>query len=372
MPVRAPRDRTRKGAKHSKPLLHAYAILSRRNVEELKQLENLRRDARNSVGPGRIAESSERQEELQHRRASGLLVPSQVRTLWSGETAILRELNAATAFVPRVPKKFKFLDIGCAPGGFSLYILHSHLNVRGVGIVLPEFQGSEGSMLRPTDTACYKHIGDPSADEYSRPATSLPRLPDTFYAPYSLVYMDGRPVHADIDSPSDPYTPEPPPPTKMSPTAIAHFIGQLLVTLGSVELGGTIVMRLAHIERAPAAQLVYLLDMISETLVLHQPQGSASFYAVAKGVGADTIVAAPLLKRYIKALHLLWDELSTGAGLQRGRLVERELGRVIPAPAVLESRGYLDRLVELASPVWAAQARALRDVLQREGTGGGC
>ncbi|KAF9028661.1 hypothetical protein BDZ89DRAFT_1160196 [Hymenopellis radicata] len=55
---------------------------------------------------------------------------------------VMKELNAEVPCIPSTAKgSFRFLDLGCCPGGFSAYILEKNKLARSLGISLPTEAG---------------------------------------------------------------------------------------------------------------------------------------------------------------------------------------------------------------------------------------
>lgn len=201
------------------------------------------------------------------------------------------------------------------------------------------------------------------------PSPVLRPLPDAFLGRFQIVLSDGHPLRT-YHSPDDAID------TLVAPHAHRGLllITQLIVALAAVQAGGTILLKLMHIEGSPTAQLIYLLDAISETLVVHKPdtmhRNRASFYAVAKGVGGTEDRAA-LKERYVAGLRALWLELRTGGSAGGGRwLIDGDLDFIATPEEILDIEGYLERLVELGRPVWATQVQGLRVMFEKKGIQG--
>ncbi len=198
---------------------------------------------------------------------------------------------------------------------------------------------------------------------------ALRPLPDAFLGRFQVVLSDGHPLRT-YHSPDDTID------TLVGPHAHRGLllITQLIIALTAVQAGGTILVKLTHIEGSPSAQLLYLLDAISDTLVVHKPATMhkirASFYAIAKGVGGTEDRAA-LKERYIAGLRTLWLELRTGGSYGGGRgLVDSDLDFIATPEEILDTEGYLGRLVELGRPVWATQVQGLRFMFEKKGVRG--
>ncbi|OJT04268.1 hypothetical protein TRAPUB_5002 [Trametes pubescens] len=348
--------------------INAPAILARCYVAELKELRQLR-----AIG----WKDQHIDEHFTSQRQRADTAPVQAQRAWfKGMVDISRELDAAAAFVP-ASEPLEFLDIGCAPGGFSTHILQTNPNARGVGISLPESQGGHPLLLSWEYMSRYEYIKqdlleyDLSPHSVPSPALSLALrpLPDAFLGRFQIVLSDGHPLRT-YHSPDDTID------TLVGPHAHRGLllITQLIIALTAVQAGGTILVKLTHIEGSPSAQLLYLLDAISDTLVVHKPDTMhkirASFYAIAKGVGGTEDRAA-LKERYIAGLRALWLELRTGGSSGGGRgLVDSDLDFIATPEEILDTEGYLGRLVELGRPVWATQVQGLRFMFEKKGVRG--
>ncbi|EIW58881.1 uncharacterized protein TRAVEDRAFT_48024 [Trametes versicolor FP-101664 SS1] len=348
--------------------INAVAILARCYVKELKELRMLR-----AMG----WKDQNMDEHFASQRHRSDTAPVQAQQAWfKGMLCISRELDAAAGFIP-TSEPLEFLDIGCAPGGFSTHILQTNPDARGVGISLSESQGGHPLLLSWEYTSRYEYLEQdlleydlsPHPITSPTPSPALRPLPDAFLGRFQIVLSDGHPLRT-YHSPHDAIN------TLVAPHEHSGslLIAQLIVALAAVQAGGTVLLKLMHIEGSPAAQLIYLLDAISDTLIVHKPgtmhRNRASFYAVAKGVGG-TEERAALKEWYIAGLRALWLELRTGGPAGGGRrLVDGDLDFVATPEVILDIDGYLERLVELGRPVWATQVQGLRGFFEKKGIQG--
>lgn len=142
------------------------------------------------------------------------------------------------------------------------------------------------------------------------------------------------------------------------------LVSQLIIALEAVSPGGTILIRLSHIECFPAAQLLYMLDALADSIVVHKPHVMhamrGTFYVIAKGVNGSA--RAALRERYLDGLKKLWGKLGEG----RGRMmVPGDIDFIATADTILEE--YLDRLIELGRGVWLTQIRGLSHLFKKKG-----
>ena len=150
----------------------------------------------------------------------------------------------------------------------------------------------------------------------------------------------------------------------------ALLISQLIVALEAVQPGGTLLVKLARLEAFPAAHILYLLDALSEELVVHKARSMlgvrSTFYAVARGVCREKGSEDPDHVRFLVGLQGLWEELWIGGPEGMGReKKDGDLDFAITTDMILEE--YLDRLIQLGRGVWPAQARALRELFRQKG-----
>lgn len=146
------------------------------------------------------------------------------------------------------------------------------------------------------------------------------------------------------------------------------LISQLIIGLESVSPGGTLVMKLSHIECFPSAMLIYLLDHICDKLIVHKPRtmhaNRGTFYVVAKG--ACNVHHAKARKQYLCGLRELLVELRSGGPEGRGRmLLLGDLDFVATVETILGD--YLDRLIELGRGVWSTQVEGLGRLFRKKG-----
>ncbi|KAJ2987331.1 hypothetical protein NUW54_g9456 [Trametes sanguinea] len=240
---------TRRHVKGSK--LDSNAILVRCEVEELRELRRLR-------GQGWRDDRLDKHFSSQRQRADRPPIHSQ--QYWYREMAnIMDELDTAAEFIPKLGP-LDFLDLGCAPGGFSLHVLRTNPEARGVGLSLSESQGGHAFLLDESYRSRFEHKEQDLLEYDHFPqachaAGALRRtLPTAFLGHFDLVVMDGQSLRTYHPSnvPDTPYT--------AKPCCFALLLTQLIIALSSVRPGGTIVAKMFHPECYPAAHLIYLLD----------------------------------------------------------------------------------------------------------------
>ncbi|OSD00107.1 hypothetical protein PYCCODRAFT_1437664 [Trametes coccinea BRFM310] len=347
-------------------------ILERRDVPELRELKNLRLKGWQEE---ELNEHFSAQRKYSDTRSSSYNQSTYwVKTMRN----VLQELDRVGRFVPYISRdsQFEFLDVGCAPGGFSTYVLSKNVRSAGIGISLPVNAHGHLLAIDAKLRERYQYIEqdvlgyDLSPDSAERTPDGLNSLgkpfPEEYRCRFPLVMLDG---HALRTYPSNAVTPE--------EIKLAHanyrdalLIGQLIIAFMSTRAGknDTIVVKLSHAECFPTAHLIYLLDTASSSLLLHKPRWTHSnrgtFYAIAKGVGGGTRRAT--MERYLEGLQALWHDLRFGGAEKQGKyLVTTDLDFIVTADTILDE--YLDRLIELSLSVWSTQADGLRHFFQRKG-----
>ncbi|KAI0087561.1 hypothetical protein BDY19DRAFT_954328 [Irpex rosettiformis] len=271
------------------------------------------------------------------------------------------EMNDFASFAP-ISGDYKFLDLGCCPGGFTSYILSSNPDAKGVGISLPVQQGGHEYSLEPrlrsrmklnwADLTYYKL--HPSMHELR--GKELQPLPDT-YKDFDLVILDSHYLH---DLYLSPVLAQPEPWDNHR-----LWVSQMIIALRSIKDGGTIVIKLSHVEWTATAQDLYLLDILSSELRTYKPRKAhtkrGTFYAIAKGVGHGR--KGSLKAEFIQKYEDLWHEISFGGEEGKGRWLAKDDFNFIVSYEELADE-YLERLAELGKDPWIIQANSLRKMLK--------
>ncbi|OSD00108.1 hypothetical protein PYCCODRAFT_1371726 [Trametes coccinea BRFM310] len=351
---------------HLESKLNSSAVLSRCEVEELRELRRLRARGWTEDGLDKHFVS---------QRQSADEPPVQSQHYWYREMAnVMAGLNTVADFIPKCGS-LNFLDLGCAPGGFSLHVLRTNPEAKGVGLSLSKSQGGHAFLLDESYQSRFEHKEQDLLEYDLLPETchavESPRitLPTAFLSHFDLVIIDGHPLRT--YRPANPSNPDPSATTK--PYGFALLLTQLISALCSVRPGGTIVAKMFHIECYPAAHLIYLLDIISDSLMVHKPSRihatRASFYVVAKGVAREP-ERARLMEQYLDGLKALWHDLECGGSARAACSAKshyEDLDFIVKSEDILDMDGYLPRLIELGRPVWGTQAKALRQFFNRKG-----
>ncbi|KAI9063800.1 hypothetical protein FKP32DRAFT_1676085 [Trametes sanguinea] len=347
-------------------------ILERRDVPELRELRQLRLKGWQEEELNEHFSAQRR--DADRRSASSGQSHYWVKTMRN----VLQELDRVRMFVPYSSQRqpFEFLDVGCAPGGFSTYVLSKNVRSTGVGISLPEHMSGHSLAIDAKLRQRYEYV-EQDLLRYDLSPVSVERMPDEagswgepfpeeYRGRFPLVLLDG---HALRTYPTNADTPVK---TKLAHASYrdALLIGQLIIAFMSSRTGkkSTVVVKLSHAECFPTAHLIYLLDTVSSSLFLYKPKRTHSnrgtFYAIAKGVGAGARRA--ILEQYLEGLQALWHDLRFGGAEKRGRyLVSTDLDFIVTADAILDD--YLGRLIELSREVWATQATGLQEFFRKKG-----
>lgn len=142
------------------------------------------------------------------------------------------------------------------------------------------------------------------------------------------------------------------------------LISQLLLALQSISLspgpraGGTLVIRLTHLESVKTAKILYMLDIISGTVATLKPRdmdvrgNPGSFYAIAQDIGGGP--HGHKLFEIIEEFRKLWRKLMLGKGVNGTRIGPRDLDFLIYTEDIRDG-DYLNRLVSLGEMIWTRQ-----------------
>ena len=139
------------------------------------------------------------------------------------------------------------------------------------------------------------------------------------------------------------------------------LIAQLIIALEYINCGGTLIVKLNHLESVITAQLVYMLDNYSKRLVVFKPYTYAtrgSFYAVVTGVGLGW--EWKRRDSFLENLREVWWKLTYGDDPRSGGryLKEEDLNFIVNFETL--KRSYLARLIQLGRVAWRIQSQALR------------
>lgn len=210
----------------------------------------------------------------------------------------MHEMNRQLNFIPDSP--VAFLDLGCAPGGYSKCVLEINASAVGTGICLPKNDGGHLFMLPKHLRARYAvHYADMTKynlrdDESKGRGRALPFAPASF----DVVIADGHALHTREFGTKDPHI---------------LLISQVTIALKAVKDGGVIFIKLAKLTSFATASLLYLFDSISSSLETIKPRtvhgNRRTFYTVVRGVRRGET-----LEGYLKILQEMLQNLMDLAG----------------------------------------------------------
>ncbi|KAJ7075848.1 hypothetical protein B0H15DRAFT_611058 [Mycena belliarum] len=276
--------------------------------------------------------------------------PALQKAWFNSMRAVLEEIDQVLHCVPeRLP--FRFLDLGCCPGGFSSYILGKNRNAYGVGISLPTESGGHSCLLKEDELERFQlYWADLTRYQLGPAFIDDPKLQNFPVSPgFDLVLIDGHPLRS----------------AQGVPNIFLHgdqlLISQIIVGLVSVALGGTVILKQSKPERLITSQLIFLLDGLCAEVRTWKPvcmHGTRStFYIVAKGIGLGCLALRS--QQLLNALMELWVELSyTGANGTGRKLTATDLDFIVDS-ATLKG-AYAPRLHELSNHIWTTQAKCLK------------
>ncbi|KAK0216335.1 hypothetical protein IW262DRAFT_212081 [Armillaria fumosa] len=259
--------------------------------------------------------------------------------------------------VPFSGRPFRFLDLGCCPGGFSTYILKKNKQSTGVGISLDPADGGHPYLieqsLRDRHTIVFADLTlfQLGPQMISSPFFNFRTLPeDLTTRQFDLALLDAHHLRTQAASSSD-----------------LLAISQIVVALSSIKFGATVVMKLANPESWYTVRMLFFLDVLSSSLTVHKPyamhRNQGTFYAIAKGVGGKSERQRFLSHNLLPEFQKLWVELRSANGVGRS-LVPKDLNFIISDEQV---KGYASRLAELCGPVWKMQSAALEKLYTEQG-----
>ncbi|TFK49426.1 hypothetical protein OE88DRAFT_1757165 [Heliocybe sulcata] len=249
----------------------------------------------------------------------------------------------------------------CCPGGFTSYVLRKNRYAKGVGVSLPAQEGGHALLL---DYSLRSRLDLYSADvtgyqlgPYLIDHPRLSPIPlQLRFTSFGHAFLDGHQLRTQVSDYGAPWD--------------IHrlLLSQLILALRIIRGGGSMVVKLSHPERVLTAQILYMLDILSEKLVIYKPGSMhatrGTFYAVAIGVGNG--LEGVRLPQMLRGLQDLWVETTFGGELGQGRyMTPSDLNFAITVEDLEQT--YLDRLIELGRNVWDVQAHALHRWFQKKG-----
>ncbi|CAE6468064.1 unnamed protein product [Rhizoctonia solani] len=257
----------------------------------------------------------------------------------------------------------RFMDIGCFPGGYSTYILQKCPLATGLGISLPFEDGGHGLAipanllhrmeLRTADLTKFDLA--PSIPKPQTPVSQLGALPFEFNS-FDLVVCDGHSLRNNPDNIDRPWN------------WTRLLISQLLMGLRAVSAGGTIFLKLSHLEKALGARILLALCRVARSVRTIKPQLHAirgTFYVIAQQISTNSANYRAL----VDSLERLWYVMSFEGETGYGREITWEEENMITSWEEVVSEHGLDKLARFGGEVWKIQCNALRKMLHARGIG---
>lgn len=325
------------------------------NNQALNNLQKLRPDLKHGKGAPSLNAYFQHQ-----RKLSDAPGPELQQTWFLGMKNVLEELDQVLRCIPETCP-FRFLDVGCCPGGFSSYILGKNLNSTGTGMSLSVESGGHGFLLEEhLQPRLELKLADVTYYQLGLTTINDPRLrPLPFYPGsqmYDLVLLDGHPLRTHTSSAAQ----------KLNGDRL--LISQLVICLQAISISGTIIMKLSKPERVITAKLLYMLDVLSLSLGSWKPvfihATRPTFYVVAKGVGYGR--QGYRFHEFLHGLKNLWMQLTYGGAHDTGRELNDQDLDFIVSKTELE-RTFGNRLQQLGHHVWLVQEESLRGWYQQSG-----
>ncbi|KAJ7134479.1 hypothetical protein C8R44DRAFT_770555 [Mycena epipterygia] len=290
---------------------------------------------------------------FQHQRKQADAPDLALQKAWFNSMRnVLEEIDQVLRCVPDM-LPFRFLDLGCCPGGFSSYILGKNPRASGVGISLPVESGGHACLLDEDHLPRFElHWADLTQFQLGPAFIDDPQLQNFPVSPgFDLVLVDGHPLRSANGLPNS--------------NVYLHgdrlLISQLIVGLVSVAFCGTIILKQSKPERLITSQLIFLLDVLCAEVRTWKPvcmHGTRStFYIVAKGFGLGAQGARR--PQILGGLMNLWVQLSYGGPNGAGRkLLATDLDFIVDNETL--KTVYAPRLRELSEHIWTTQAKCLQ------------
>ncbi|KDN45699.1 hypothetical protein RSAG8_04783, partial [Rhizoctonia solani AG-8 WAC10335] len=259
-----------------------------------------------------------------------------------------------------IPRTYRFLDLGCAPGGFAQYLLRKNKRAHGIGISLPSEQGGNGlGVTYPDYLARYKlHWLDLTTFDL---APDIPKPVSHNCPPFPFEAGSRDLVVCDAQWVLNPDN------LKRPWNWTRLIISQLLIALRAVSPGGNIFIRLSSVERTLTGRILLALCRISNlvrTVKSTRFQAIRSyFYVLAQGVHPQSDECRWL----VSALERLWYTMSFEGESGYGRDITAEDEELITTDGEMLSEKGLSAIVQLGIPMWEIQYDALCHFLARRG-----
>ncbi|KAG8746253.1 hypothetical protein FRC10_005502 [Ceratobasidium sp. 414] len=255
----------------------------------------------------------------------------------------------------------RFLDLGCSPGGFATYVLRTNPEATGIGISIPVEVGGydlyiPSSLLPRIDIHIADLMNYDLAPSIAKPTSSTQAAPPLPFetASLDLIICDARWVQHP-DNLQRPWN------------WTRLLLSQLLIALHAVAPGGTLFLRLSHVDRTLTGRILLALCRIGNFVKSVKSSTFQAklgyFYVLVQGVDRKSGEFGEL----VAALERLWYVMSFEGDEGYGRDITGEDEDSITTEEELMSEDGLLKLVRLGTPIWNIQHRALCGFLKKSG-----
>ncbi|TGZ79219.1 hypothetical protein EX30DRAFT_373177 [Ascodesmis nigricans] len=269
---------------------------------------------------------------------------------------VLHQLDKATSAISGAgspPSPLTVLDLCLAPGGFTQGTLQLRPGSRVKGITLPMAEGGHKVLLNLRGNADVMnvlfHDITMFSNEFGLPAKLVPEdHPDKArfvdFRPFAmlrfdLVFCDAQMLRTQERGEHRGHLVE----------RIRLRASQILIALGRIKQGGTMVMLLNHMEAPQCIDIIRDIDSISEVTVW-KPEKiwgvKSTFYLIAKKVRSASDEAKKLLEKYRE----LWRKATLDGVYPEW--TEKEVEEML--------KDYGDRVIQLGTETWRVQAATLK------------
>ncbi|KAJ7242814.1 hypothetical protein B0H12DRAFT_1188775 [Mycena haematopus] len=299
------------------------------------------------------ASQASEQAYFQHQRKQADAPDPALQKAWfNSMRTVMEEIDQVLRCVPETTP-FRFLDLGCCPGGFSSYMLRKNPHASGVGISLPVERGGHACLLEEDDLLRFElHWADLTQYQLGPAFIDDPQLRNIPFTPgFDLVVIDGHPLRCATGLPNN----------DVHLHGDRLLVSQIIVGLVSVAVGGTVILKQSKPERLITAQLIFLLDLLCTDVRTWKPVSMHStrstFYVVGKGFRLG--VQAMRWYQILDGLMNLWVQLCYAGHDGKGRrLFATDMDFIVNNKTL--KTAYAPRLQQLSEHIWTTQSKCLQ------------
>ena len=270
-------------------------------------------------------------------------------------SSIGSEMNQATGAYEFGIGKPKVLDLCMAPGGYSKSILKRHPYARVDAVTLPRESGGHKVLLQDSrvritfadiNTLAAEYGVQQIPDNHPEATTFTVNRPYIGNA-YDLIFCDGQVLRPDVHT-----RPE----YRETKEATRLTIGQLILALQRIRVGGTLIILLHKVDSWYSVNVIRAFDKFSKVQLfkpLKAHRMRSSFYLIAKQVQPQHPEAVRMVHEWKRAWYNATFES------QESHIIEEMYESKQEVSTIIEEFG--PRLMELGHPIWAIQAGALKE-----------